>query len=130
MEKDVNCRMKLIDRIKKSLSPKAPEPETAPTSKDTRIKKTCKSCGKTFTVDPSWEFIPNFCKDCRMKMTEEKEAKQRAGAPREIKRKCKECGNFFTFSSTMAHYPQYCNNCRKRHQAKMKEKYARKGRTE
>ena len=93
-------------------------------------KKVCKNCGKTFTFDPSWTYIPNYCKDCKKKFTEEKEARQRAGAPRKIRRKCRECGRFFTFPNTLAHYPNYCNNCRKRHQAAMKEKYSRKGKAQ
>ena len=39
--------------------------------------------------DPSWDHIPNYCKDCKKKFTAEKEEKQRTGAPRKIKRKCK-----------------------------------------
>ena len=103
---------------------KAPEPPAA--QQDTRRKKTCKNCGKTFTYDTTWEFVPNYCKDCKKQFAQEKEEKQRAGAPRKIRRKCKECGNFFSFPNTLAHYPSYCPNCRKRHQAAMKEKYRRK----
>ena len=99
------------------------KPEPQPTQ---RTRRTCKECGKTFTVDPSWEYIPNYCKDCKKKFAAEKKAKQRAGAPRRIKRKCRECGKFFTFPNTLAHYPNYCSNCRKRHQAAMKEKYSGK----
>ena len=91
-----------------------------------RIKKTCKACGKTFSVDPSWEFVPNYCKECKQKFVKEKEEKQRAGTPRKIKRKCRECGNFFTFDSTLARYPSYCPNCRKRHKEAQKAKYSRK----
>ena len=78
-----------------------------------------------FSYDPAWEFIPNYCKDCKKKFAQEKEEKQRAGAPRKIKRKCKECGKFFTFPNTLPHYPNYCPNCRKTHQAAMKAKYSR-----
>ena len=104
------------------------EAETAPAAKQgTRQKKACKKCGKMFTYDTTWDFIPNYCKDCKKQFAQEKEEKQRAGAPRKIKRKCKECGNFFTFPNTIAHYPNYCPNCRKRHQAAQKAKYAGKG---
>ena len=110
------------------------EPETAPapsaqpsgTASSARLKKTCKKCGKTFSYDPAWDHIPNYCKDCRQQFAREKEEKQRAGAPRKIKRKCRECGKFFTFPSTLPHYPNYCSNCRKAHQASMKAKYNRK----
>ncbi len=119
--------MKLLEWIRSWLKPK-PKEEARPAAPEInqKIRKTCKSCGKTFTVDPSWEHIPNYCKDCKKKFVAEKEAKQRAGAPRKIKRTCKECGRVFTFPNTLAHYPNYCGNCRKAHQAKMKEKYARR----
>ena len=123
--------MSLMEKIKNLFRKNRPEPEkeTAPAAPAAaaRDKKTCKACGKTFTVDPSWEFVPNYCKECKKKFTQEKEARQRAGAPRKIKRKCKACGNYFTFPNTLEHYPNYCSNCRKKHQAQMKEKYSRKG---
>ena len=119
--------MGLIDKLK-DLFKKEPEPEKAPEApeKATRLKKTCKGCGKMFSYDPSWDFVPNYCKECKQKFVKEKEEKQKAGAPRKIKRKCKECGSFFTFDSTLARYPSYCPNCRKRHKEAQKAKYSRK----
>ena len=122
--------MGLISRLR-NLFRKEPEqtnaPEVQTKAGNTRQKKTCKACGKTFSYDPSWEFIPNYCKDCKQKFVKEKEEKQRAGAPRKIRRKCRECGNYFAFPNTLEHYPNYCPNCRKKHQAAMKAKYSRKG---
>ena len=120
--------MNLFERIKslfrKEKSPEAAAPE--PAAKAERPKKACKGCGKIFSYDPSWEHIPNYCKECKKKFSEEREAKQRAGAPRKIRRKCRACGKFFTFPNTLEHFPSYCNDCRKRHQAEMKAKYSRK----
>ena len=122
--------MKLIERIKALFGrePKKPAPAAEPAAPQpgVRLKKACKNCGRQFSYDPAWEHIPNYCKDCKRKFVQEKEEKQRAGAPRKIKRKCKACGKFFTFPNTLAHYPNYCNDCRKRHQAEMKAKYGRK----
>lgn len=121
--------MGLMERLKALFAgKKEPEkqPEQPAAEQGTKRKKACKNCGKMFTYDTTWEFIPNYCKDCKKQFAKEKEEKQRAGAPRKIKRKCRECGNFFTFPNTLAHYPNYCPNCRKRHQEAMKEKYARK----
>ena len=121
--------MGLIDHLK-HLFRKVPEPEKAPENQtkagNNRQKKACKACGKMFSYDPSWEFIPNYCKDCKQKFMKEKEEKQRAGAPRKIKRKCRECGRIFTFPNTLEHYPSYCPNCRKRHKEAQKAKYSRK----
>ena len=127
--------MGLFDKLKNLLR-KTPEPEMTPAAQPktenaqktegVRLKKACKECGKMFSYDPGWEFVPNYCKDCKQKFKKEKEEKQRAGAPRKIKRKCKECGNFFTFPNTLAHYPSYCPNCRKRHKEAQKAKYSRK----
>lgn len=117
--------MRLTERIKALIIRKKPEPVQKPEEPErpARIKKVCSGCGKTFSVDPSWEHIPNYCKECKTRFTQEKEKKQRAGAPRKITRKCRTCGRFFTFPSTLPHYPNYCSNCRKSHQAAMKEKY-------
>ena len=121
--------MGLISRLR-DLFRKKTEPEKAPEAPakagNTRLKKACKACGKIFSYDPSWDFVPNYCKECKQKFVKEKEEKQKAGAPRKIKRKCKECGNFFTFDSTLARYPSYCPNCRKRHKEAQKAKYSRK----
>lgn len=120
--------MRLLEKVKKLFQkPALPEaPKAAEEKPAARPRKACKKCGKMFSYDPSWEFIPNYCKDCKKQFTREKEEKQRAGAPRKIKRKCRECGKFFTFPNTIAHYPNYCPNCRKAHQAAMKAKYSRK----
>jgi len=122
--------MSLLKRIKTLFTGKKPRgavPETQPEQNEKkRLKKVCKGCGKTFSYDPGWEHIPNYCKECRIRFKQEKEAKQRAGDPRKIKRKCKACGNYFTFPNTLEHYPSYCVNCRKKRQAEMKAKYSRK----
>ena len=119
--------MGLLDKIralfrKKEQAP-APAPAGAPAAKPGKIRKTCKGCGKSFSVDPSWEHVPNYCKECKQRFAREKEEKQRAGAPRKIRRTCRQCGRTFTFPNTLEHYPNYCLNCRKSHQTAMKEKY-------
>lgn len=117
--------MKLLDIIRGFLREEEPEKKPA-APEPPKQKKTCKKCGKTFTVDPAWGFVPTFCKDCRQQIDREKETKQRKGALRDIKRQCKACGKFFTFPSDTARYPTYCPDCRKRRQAAQKEKYSRK----
>ena len=118
--------MKLLDKIRGFLRPEEEtEPAPAPKAPE-KLKKTCKKCGKTFTVDPAWGYVPTFCKDCKQQLAKEKEMKQRAGELRDIKRQCKACGKVFTFPSDTASYPVYCPDCRKRNQAAKKEKYSRK----
>lgn len=117
--------MKLLDKIRGFLREEEPLPPPPAPEAPSRLKKTCKKCGKPFSYDASLDHVPNFCKDCKQLMMKEKEMAQRAGPAREIKRKCKECGKFFTFPSSTARYPSYCPNCRKRHQAAMKAKYAK-----
>ena len=117
--------MKLLEKIRGFLREEEPEAQPVPPEPQ-KLKKTCQKCGKTFTVDPSWGFVPNFCKDCRQQLDKEKEARQRAGAPHNIKRQCKACGKVFTFPSTTDIYPTYCPDCRKRRRAAQKEKYSRK----
>ena len=99
--------MKLLEKIRGFL--REEEPETPSAAREPqKFKKTCKKCGKAFTVDPAWGFVPTFCKNCRQQMDKEKEIRQRAGSPREIKRKCKACGKFFSFPSDTPNYPTYC----------------------
>ena len=118
--------MSVLDKIRNFLRPED-EPEAAPPPPvPEKLKKTCKKCGKTFTVDPAWGYVPTFCVDCKRLLKEEKETRQRAGDLREIKRQCKACGKFFTFPSDTARYPTYCPDCRKRRQAAQKEKYSHK----
>ena len=119
--------MSILERIKalfrrEKQTPAAPAPEPQQPAK---TPKKCRECGKTFMVDPSWDHIPNYCKDCRQRFAREKEEKQRAGEPRKIRRTCRSCGKVFTFPSTLPHYPNYCCNCRKQHQAEMKERYGK-----
>ena len=98
--------MGLLEKVKKLFrKPALPEaPKTVEEKPAARPRKACKKCGKMFSYDPAWEFVPNYCKECKKQFAREKEEKQRAGAPRKVKRKCKECG----------------------HQAAMKAKYSRK----
>ena len=120
--------MKLLERIRALFGKKPSEPAPAPEEKKPeKEKRVCRECGKSFTINPAWDHIPNYCKECRQRFAKEKEEKQRAGAPRKIKRTCKSCGKVFTFPNTLEHYPNYCLNCRKTHQAQMKAKYGKTG---
>ena len=116
--------MSLLEKIRGFLRNDEPEEAPAP-AEPQKLKKTCKKCGKTFTVDPAWGFVPTFCKDCRRQLDKEKELKQRRGELKDIRRQCKACGKFFTFPSSTDPYPTYCPDCRKRRQAAQKEKYSR-----
>ena len=118
--------MKLFERIRALFGKKPSAPAPAPEEKKPeKEKRVCRECGKSFTINPAWDHIPNYCKECRQRFAKEKEEKQRAGAPRKIKRTCKSCGKVFTFPNTLEHYPNYCLNCRKTHQAQMKAKYGK-----
>ena len=116
--------MKLLAKIRGFLREDEPAQPASP--EPAKQKKTCKKCGKAFSVDPAWGFVPTFCKDCRQQIGQEKEMKQRAGALRDIRRQCKACGRFFTFPSDTERYPTYCPDCRRRRQAEQKAKYSRK----
>ena len=120
--------MKLFERIRALFGKKPSAPAPAPEEKKPeKEKRVCRECGKSFTINPAWDHIPNYCKECRQRFAKEKEEQQRAGAPRKIKRTCKSCGKVFTFPNTLEHYPNYCLNCRKTHQAQMKAKYGKTG---
>ena len=69
--------MSLFEKLKNLFRKPAPQEKPAEAAKaPTRLQKTCKKCGKTFSYDPSWEFIPNYCKECKKQFAQEKEEKQ------------------------------------------------------
>lgn len=91
----------------KKLFGKKPAPEIKP-SRETKLTKPCKGCGKPISYDPPWEHIPNYCTECK--------AKYRAEHPQQkkITRKCRDCGKVFSFPSTVKYYPNYCRDCRRK----------------
>ena len=66
------------------------------------ITRTCKRCGKTFTLPEEVQHWPDYCQECR--------AKYRLSE--EITRTCGRCGQAFTFSSSENPWPKYCPACR------------------
>ncbi len=65
------------------------------------ITRTCRICGKTFTLPDNVQHWPDLCQECR--------AKHRPAET--LTRKCKKCGKPFTFSSNARHWPKYCPKC-------------------
>jgi len=51
-----------------------------------RLEKPCRTCGKPIFYDPSWEHIPNYCKECKRKYQDEH------SIPKIMKRKCLDYG--------------------------------------
>ena len=65
------------------------------------ITRTCKLCGKTFTLPEEVQHWPDYCQACRAKYQ-----------PVEtITRACRRCGKDFTFPSSERHWPKYCQAC-------------------
>ena len=66
------------------------------------ITRTCKKCGKTFTLPEEVQHWPDYCQECRAK-----------SRPVEtITRECRRCGKRFEFPSFARPWPRYCNACR------------------
>ena len=118
--------MKLTDKLRGFLRREEPAGSAAPEPPARPPVRTCKKCGKSFSVDPSLGYVPNFCRDCKQQLLKEKEQKQRAAAAKEVRRKCKACGKFFTFPGDAVSYPTYCPACRRGRRDAMKEKYSRR----
>ena len=74
------------------------------------ITRTCKICGKTFTLPENVQSWPDCCQECR--------AKYRPAET--ITRKCRKCGKTFTFPSNARHWPKYCRECRQRRSSRGK----------
>ena len=105
----------MFNWLKKIFSRKPESVASMPIKEEPKLlEKPCRTCGKPIFYDPSWEHIPNYCKECKRKYQDEH------NIPKIMKRKCKRCGKPFTFRSTIKHYPNYCKDCR----AKFKEKKA------
>ena len=68
------------------------------------ITRTCKVCGKTFTLPEEVQHWPDLCQECR--------AKHRPAET--IRRKCRRCGREFTFASSEKRWPEYCPACREK----------------
>ncbi len=68
------------------------------------ITRTCKVCGKTFTLPEEVQHWPDCCQACRAKVR-----------PAEtVTRACRRCGRKFTFSSAERNWPKECPECRAR----------------
>ena len=65
------------------------------------VTRTCKKCGKTFTLPEEVQHWPDYCQECRRKYK----------IVDQITRKCRGCGEEFTFPSNIRHWPNYCREC-------------------
>ena len=68
------------------------------------ITRTCKRCGKTFTLPEEGQHWPDYCQACRGKVR----------ATETVTRMCRRCGRSFTFPSSEARWPKECPDCRAR----------------
>ena len=66
------------------------------------ITRTCKRCGRMFTLPEEVQHWPDYCQECRAKYRPEEA----------ISRVCGRCGKRFTFSSTERQWPKTCPDCR------------------
>ncbi len=78
-----------------------PEYREKTSSKRGMITRTCKKCGKTFTLPEEVQHWPDYCQECRKKYH----------IVEQITRKCRGCGKEFTFPSDVWHWPNYCREC-------------------
>ena len=65
------------------------------------ITRTCKRCGKTFTLPEEVQHWPDCCQECRAKHQPEER----------IARTCRGCGRRFTFVPSAGQWPRYCPEC-------------------
>ena len=67
------------------------------------LTRTCKRCGKTFTLPENVQSWPDLCFDCRA-----------LGQGETVTRKCRRCGKAFTFPASSKIWPKFCPACRAR----------------
>ena len=68
------------------------------------ITRTCKNCGKIFTLPENVQAWPDTCQACRAKLRQTET----------VTRRCRGCGESFTFPSALRHWPKLCPACRGR----------------
>jgi len=100
----------------KKLFPGKPKAVVEITEEKKMLEKPCKGCGKPIFYDPTWDHVPNYCRECKQKYRNEHEI------TRIMRRKCRSCGKIFTFPSNIRHYPNYCKDCRAKFKAERNAK--------
>ena len=96
------------------------------------ITRTCRMCGKTFTLPEEVQHWPDLCQECRAKHRPVETITRkcrREGFRRDVIRQitrlltapkgdyirtCRRCGREFTFASSEGHWPKECPACRAR----------------
>ena len=92
----------MIERLRTLLGGSGWAQDARATSPPGMITRTCKACGKTFTLPEEVQHWPTYCQACRAKVQ-----------PVEtITRVCRGCGQRFTFPSSTPRWPKYCPACR------------------
>ena len=66
------------------------------------ITRTCKRCGKTFTLPEEVQHWPDYCQECRAKVR----------STEAVTRACRRCGKRFTFPASERQWPKDCPDCR------------------
>ena len=66
-----------------------------------QITRTCKSCGRTFTLPENVQHWPDCCQACRVKYRQSET----------VTRTCRVCGKPFTFPSALRRWPRTCRAC-------------------
>ena len=74
-----------------------------PKKKPGTITRTCRYCGKVFTLPENVQHWPDACQKCRTKLLPEEP----------VTRVCRHCGKSFTFLSSAPRWPRICDDCRK-----------------
>ncbi len=76
------------------------------------ITRTCRICGKTFTLPGNVQYWPDCCQECRAKLP----------SSERVTRTCRSCGKSFTFPSDIRPWPKICSDCRNQRKHKKKER--------
>ena len=68
------------------------------------ITRTCKYCGRSFTLPVNVQSWPDVCLACRAKHH----------SSETVTRTCRGCGRSFTFLLPVRRWPKYCQACREK----------------
>ena len=98
----------MFDWFRRLFARKVREENAEPRAELGMITRTCKKCGRTFTLPEEVQHWPDYCQECRRKYH----------IVQQVTRKCRDCGKEFTFPSNAPHWPTRCPDCQSKRRGK------------
>ena len=89
-------------------------------------EKKCLKCGGIIKYNDAWTNVPNYCKECKEKLTAErvkKEAERKEKQAKWKEKPCKQCGTTIRYNIEWTNIPNYCESCKKKFKEEKENNY-------